>query len=86
MISEKAKRNIANVSIASAPTVSGKPVFPNRIAMLFVSIFLGTFMAMATPFLLESMDNKLKTVDDVEALLKLPVICSFSNLDNEPAQ
>jgi uncharacterized protein involved in exopolysaccharide biosynthesis len=79
MFSEKTKRNIANVSIASAPSASESPVFPNRMAMLFVSLFIGGFMAIATPFLLESIDNKLKTADDVEALLELPVICSFSD-------
>ncbi len=79
MFLEKTKRNIANVSIASAPSASESPVFPNRMAMLFVSLFIGGFMAIATPFLLESIDNKLKTADDVEALLGLPVVCTFSN-------
>jgi capsular polysaccharide biosynthesis protein len=48
--------------------------------MLVLSLFFGIFAALVAPFILESVDNKIKTADDVEAILNLPVISSFSEV------
>ena len=75
--SDRTKRNLANVSIADRAAIPVSPVFPNRLFMLILAIFFGTFAASCTPFVLESLDNKLKTAEDVEKLLSLPVISNF---------
>ena len=77
IISEKTKRDLANISIATKPTVPEKPVYPNRLLMLVLALFFGGFSALFAPFIIESVDNKLKTADDIETILKLPVISSF---------
>ncbi len=75
--SQRTKRNLANVNIADRAEVPVTPVFPNRLFMLVLAIFFGTFATSCTPFILESLDNKLKTAEDVEKLLSLPVVCNF---------
>ena len=80
ILSEKSKRDLANISIAAAPSIPEKPAYPNRLILLVLSLFFGTFSAIVAPFVLESVDNKLKTADDVELLLKLPVISSFAEI------
>lgn len=71
---ERKKRDLANVSIADRASLPVKPVFPKKILMLIISVFVGCFAALATPFLLEFLDDRLKTTDDVEDLLSLPTV------------
>ena len=75
--SQRTERNLANVNIADRAEVPVTPVFPNRLFMLVLAIFFGAFATSCTPFILESLDNKLKTAEDVEKLLSLPVVCNF---------
>ena len=77
---ERQKRDLANVSIVDRATVSAEPVFPRRLIILVVSIFVGFFAALGMPFLLEALDRSLKTAKDVEEQLDLPVICSFPEI------
>ncbi len=46
--------------------------------MLIISVFVGFFAALGTPFLLEFLDHRLKSPDEVEDLLSLPVISFFT--------
>ncbi len=79
--SKKQERNLANVTIAAEPTIPERPAFPNRLLMLVLSMFFGSFAALCTPFIIESIDTKIKTVDDVEVMLKLPVISSYRDVN-----
>ena len=74
---EQRKQDLANVYIADKASMPVKPDFPKRLLMLFVSVTTGLFAALATPFLLEFLDHRLKTPSEVEHILSLPVICSF---------
>lgn len=78
--SERLQRDLVNVSIADSPTLPVRPVSPNRMQALLLALALGLFTALGSPFLLESLDRKLKTTDDVEVHLALPVVCSFPEL------
>ena len=80
--SEREKLDLANVSIADKADVSVTPVFPNRILMLVISVIVGFFAALGIPFLLEFLDHRLKSPDEVEALLSLPVVCAFPEIRN----
>lgn len=75
--SEKKKQNLSNVTIADYPSISKNPVAPKKLLLLFLSTFFGLIAAIIVPFILESLDQKLKTIDDVEKILSLPVISSF---------
>lgn len=82
MYNERKNRGLANVSIADSANVPDRPTSPNRILLVGISLFLGFFAAMCMPFILEVLDHKLKTADDVEKLLDLPVVCSLPELKN----
>jgi uncharacterized protein involved in exopolysaccharide biosynthesis len=72
--------NLANVLIAEAATTPSRPKSPKPLIALTVSIFLGLFAALILPFILETMDTKLKTSDDVENILSVPVVCTYNEL------
>lgn len=77
---QKSSHDLGNVSISSQPSLSEQPVAPNRLLILISSIFAGVFAALCLPFILESIDNKLKTADDIEKILGLPVVSTFSEI------
>jgi len=75
--SEREKLDLANVSIADKADVPVKPAFPNRILLLVISVIVGFFAALGIPFVLEFLDHRLKSSEEVEGLLSLPVVCAF---------
>jgi len=81
MFSQKSSRGLSNVNISSQPTLPEQPISPNRLLLLISSIFAGAFVALCLPFILESIDNKLKTADDIETILGLPVVSTFTEVD-----
>ena len=78
--SERKKRDLANVSIVSEASRPVKPIFPRKLLMLQISLLVGFFAAIATPFLLEFIDHRIKTPYEAEKLLSTPVICSIPDL------
>jgi capsular polysaccharide biosynthesis protein len=50
--------------------------------MLIISVFVGFFVSLGLPFFLEFLDHRVKTANDVENILSLPVICSISDIKN----
>jgi uncharacterized protein involved in exopolysaccharide biosynthesis len=77
IFSERKKRNLANVSIAEHATRPAKATFPKTKLMLVVSIIIGFFAAIGVPFTLEFLDHRIKTSQEVENFLSLPVICTL---------
>jgi len=74
------EQKLSNVIIAEASTRPNRAKSPNKLLALQVSIFLGFFAALILPFILETLDHKLKTSDDVENVLSLPVVCTYNEL------
>ena len=81
--SEQKNRNLTNVTIAQKASLPARPVYPDRLLFLAVSIFMGIFAALCLPFILEALDRRLKTIDAVQEYLSLPVICSFPEIENQ---
>jgi uncharacterized protein involved in exopolysaccharide biosynthesis len=77
IFSDRKKRNLANVSIADRAEVPSKPFSPKRVLFLMVSIFIGFFAALGTPFILEFIDHRIKFTHDIEEMLSLPVISTI---------
>ena len=75
--SERNKRNLASVSIAESASIPTKPFAPKKRLMLLVSLFAGIFGALGIPFILEFLDHRIKTSDEVQTFLSLPVICTL---------
>jgi capsular exopolysaccharide synthesis family protein len=59
------------VDSAEAPT---KPVSPNLIINVLISIFVGLFSGVGLAYFIEYLDTSIKTADDVERWVGLPVL------------
>ncbi len=80
LYSKRNASNLANVVVSAPPSIPDRPVSPKKMLAFEVSIFLGLFAAFILPFILETFDNKLKTSDDIETVLEIPVVCVYSEV------
>lgn len=63
-----------NVQILDKVKVPEKPVKPNKKLNVAIAFFLGLMMSLGVVFVLEYMDNTIKTQEDIEKYLEIPVI------------
>ncbi|MFT8872027.1 MAG: Wzz/FepE/Etk N-terminal domain-containing protein [Sporolactobacillus sp.] len=72
--------NVDNVSILSPANVSASlnPVKPKPLINLAVAFVVGLMIAVGLAFLLDYLDNTLKTENDLEQVLGLPVLGTIS--------
>jgi Mrp family chromosome partitioning ATPase len=68
---------IQNVKVAQAATLVGKPTSPKKPLLLALGFVLALGAAFATPLLAEMLDETLRSTDEVEAELGLPVVLSL---------
>ncbi|PTI30511.1 capsule biosynthesis protein CapA [Mammaliicoccus vitulinus] len=66
--------NVDNVSILSKADHNGNKVSPQPLINALVGVFLGLIVALIIIFLKEILDKRIKTEEDVEELLDLPVL------------
>lgn len=69
--SQTTQSNVNVLTQAAAPLEPSSPNIPLNVAL---SVFLGGLLAVGTALLLELMDRRVRSVDDVIAALDLPVI------------
>ncbi len=74
------KTDISNVVVAEKADRPEKAKSPKKLLAVQISILLGLIAALFLPFLLEATDHKLKTADDIEEGLSVPVVCSYRQL------
>jgi uncharacterized protein involved in exopolysaccharide biosynthesis len=67
---------VSNLSIIQPATLPWEPIKPNKTLNLGLGFFMALFGGIALGFLLEYNDDSLKTKEDVEKLLGLPVLAS----------
>jgi uncharacterized protein involved in exopolysaccharide biosynthesis len=77
---ERKKRHLANVNIADRANIPLKPAFPKKILLILSALLIGLFAALGLPFVLNLLDQRIKTANEAEELLSLPVICSFPDV------
>lgn len=63
-----------DVRILDKGTLPEKPVKPNKILNIAIAFFLGLMLSTGLAFLLEYMDNTMKSAEDVKRYLELPVL------------
>lgn len=63
-----------NVQIMDSASVPQNPVSPNKKLNVAIAFFLGIMVSLGVIFLIEYMDNTIKTEEDIEKHLGLPVI------------
>jgi protein tyrosine kinase modulator len=80
LYSKRDQSNLSNVVVVESGLTPTKPKSPNKLLALQVALFLGLMAAFILPFLLETIDHKLKTADDIENVLSLPVVCTYNEL------
>ncbi len=69
--SQLRQTNVSLLSLASAPV---DPTFPNPLLNSAAAIFLGTFLALGVALLLEMIDRRVHTAQDLAEMLQLPVL------------
>ncbi|MCR6108138.1 capsular biosynthesis protein [Salipaludibacillus agaradhaerens] len=75
--------NVDNVSILSSAELveSSSPISPNPPLNMAIAFVVGLMAAVGIAFILEFLDNTIKTEDDVEDKLGIPVLASISTID-----
>ncbi|MFC3039856.1 YveK family protein [Virgibacillus xinjiangensis] len=76
--------NVDNVTILSEAELSEEPspVAPNPLLNIAIAIVLGGMVGVGIAFLLEYLDNTIKTEDDIEKTLQVPVLGVISHVDD----
>lgn len=75
--------NVSNVSIVQPATLPTRPVAPNKKLNIFLGLVLGLSGGIGLAFFLEFINDSLKTADEVERRLGLPVLASVSRKEFE---
>ncbi|MBX4160218.1 YveK family protein [Priestia megaterium] len=78
--------NVDNVSVLSKATFgeSASPIKPQPLMNIAIALVVGLMVGIGLSFLLEYLDNTLKTEQDIENILGLPVIGVVTNIKDVP--
>ncbi|UKJ81808.1 capsular biosynthesis protein [Priestia megaterium] len=78
--------NVDNVKVLSKATVgeSASPIKPQPLLNIAIAVVVGLMVGIGLSFLLEYLDNTLKTEQDIENILGLPVIGVVTNIKDVP--
>ncbi|MGP6148706.1 YveK family protein [Priestia flexa] len=78
--------NVDNVTVLSKAEVGEDiaPVKPQPLLNIAIAIVVGLMLGVGVAFLLEYLDNTLKTEQDIEQILELPVIGVITNIKDVP--
>lgn len=74
--------NAANISILEEGLVPSGPIRPNIPKNIVISVLLGLFIGVGMALFLEYLDNTVKTPEDVEQNIKLPVLGLIPSLSS----
>ncbi|MEN3768994.1 YveK family protein [Priestia megaterium] len=78
--------NVDNVSVLSKATLgeNASPVKPQPLMNIAIAVVVGLMVGVGLSFLLEYLDNTLKTEQDIESLLELPVMGVITTIKDVP--
>lgn len=78
--------NVDNVSVLSKATLgeSASPVKPQPLMNIVIAVVVGLMVGVGLSILLEYLDNTLKTEQDIENLLELPVMGVITTIKDVP--
>ena len=72
-------KKVDSVSIVDKAVTPTKPVKPNKMLNILIAFVVGLMASVGLVFLLEYMDNTIKSTSDVEKLLGIPVLGVIPN-------
>ncbi|MGE5280073.1 MAG: GumC family protein [Deltaproteobacteria bacterium] len=67
-------QKVSDISIVDPAVLSTAPVEPNKVMVLLIGAVLGLVVGVALAFFFETIDPSMGTIEDVENILKLPVL------------
>lgn len=65
---------ISNIRISEKAVLPGSPVRPNKKRNMLLSVIIGLLIGVGLAFLLEYLDRTIRTEEDIERYLQLPVL------------
>jgi capsular polysaccharide biosynthesis protein len=71
-----------NVKVVDKAKVPSSPVKPRPLMNIAIAGVLGIMVGLGIIFLIEYLDNTIKTPDDVQKYLGLPVLGSIPNFED----
>jgi len=74
-------KKVDSVSIVDTAVTPDKPIKPNKKLNVLIAFVVGLMASVGLVFLLEYMDNTIKTSSDVEKLLGIPVLGVIPNYE-----
>ncbi len=80
MLEAEKARDVTVVEPASIPT---KPIKPNFKFNIIIGVFFGFLIGMISGFIVESLDTSIGRIDDIEELIKLPVLGIIPHIPSE---
>jgi len=77
--------NVDNVSILSQATASENqgPIKPNKMLNMAIAMVVGLMLGVGLAFLLEYLDTTIKTEQEIEKFLDIPVIGAISSMERK---
>lgn len=77
--------NVNNVSILTKAEVgeNASPVKPQPVLNIAIALVVGVMVGVGVAFLLEYLDNTIKTEQDIEKLLELPVLGAIATFEDQ---
>lgn len=81
LLGNSARGATNTLSIVESANLSTTPVGPNKSMLILISAAVGLVLAIAAAYLLEYLDDTIKTSAEVNKLLKLPVIGHIAEIE-----
>ncbi|WP_025025725.1 YveK family protein [Caldalkalibacillus mannanilyticus] len=82
-IKELMKVNNVHIMAEAKEESNPRPVSPQPFFNMLIAFVIGTMLGIGLIFLLEYLDNTIKTEDDLEQLLGLPVLGTIAKIDEK---
>ena len=70
-----------NIQVLEKAKIPGGPISPNKPLNIIIGFMLGLMVAIGLAFLLEYLDNTVKTTEELENLLGIPVLADIPRVD-----
>ena len=70
-----------NIQVLEKAKIPGGPISPNKPLNIIIGFMLGLMVAIGLAFLLEYFDNTVKTTEELENLLGIPVLADIPRVD-----
>jgi len=79
---QKDASRVANISVANWSHVPSTPVFPKKMLMALISIFMGLVMGIGASFAAYYLDHTVKRPEDIDINCEIPVLSSLGNVES----